>query len=126
MSARRPPLLENSPAMRRILAALKRTDMTQAEISERAFVSVTTLQKGGYMKALLASSACHVCGWNPPPVSGHWAPIYRHGAGKNVPCPPAAGNTEYTRRYRQKLGLTGRKMAKLDPFRFSLAGLLGV
>lgn len=116
--------------MRRIIAALKIADMTQAEISARAYVSVTTLQKGGYMRALMAAGACHVCGWNPPPISGHWTPIYRHGAGENVPCPPAAGNTEYARRWRHKTGANVKKirrqMAKLTPFARSLAGMLGV
>ncbi len=130
MSSRNPPTLASSPAMRRVLDVLRVADRTQAELSERAYVSVTTLQKGGYMKALLAMGVIHVCRWNPPPVSGNWTPVYRYGAGENVPPPQAAGNTEYTRRWRHKRGnslkVVQRQMANLTPSRFSMAGLLGV
>lgn len=130
MSSRTPPTLASSPAMRRIVAILRAADRTQAEISERAYVSITTLQKGGYMKALLASGAIHVCGWNPPRNQGNWTPVYRYGFGQNTPRPPAAGNTEYARRWRHKTGLAVRKvrrqMAKLTPSRFSMAGQLGI
>ena len=130
MSSRTPPTLASSPAMRRVLDVLRAADRTQAELSERAYVSITTLQKGGYMRALLAMGVIHVCDWKPPLVSGNWTPIYRYGAGENIPRPPAAGNTEYARRWRHKTGAdvkkVRRQMAHLTPSRFSMAGQLGL
>ena len=116
--------------MQRVLAVLRAGDRTQAEIVDRAYVAATTLQAGGYMKALVAAALVHVCRWVPPATSGNWAPVYRYGPGVNVPPPPPAGNTEYARRWRHKRGADQKKirrqMEKLTPARFSLAGLLGL
>jgi len=136
--------------MRRMVDVLRAADCTQAEIVERAHVAMTTLQKGGYMKAMLAMEICHICDWNPPRVSGHWAPVYRYGKGVNVPHPPAAGNLEYSRRWHRnhpnyvppsrpkkpkpagdllseaELKRVRRQAAKLTPAIFTMAGQLGL
>ena len=58
------PSKKNSPAIQRILALLaKKADMSASDISQEAFVGVTTLACGGYLKALRARGLVHVSGW---------------------------------------------------------------
>jgi predicted ArsR family transcriptional regulator len=58
------PSEKNSPAMRRILALLARkSDMSASDMSREAFVGMTTLACGGYLKALRARRLVHVSGW---------------------------------------------------------------
>lgn len=50
--------------MKRIMALLERkSDMSASDISREAFVGVTTLACGGYLKALRARRLVHVSGW---------------------------------------------------------------
>lgn len=50
--------------MRRILALLARkADMSASDMSREAFVGITTLACGGYLKALRARRLVHVSGW---------------------------------------------------------------
>jgi hypothetical protein len=58
------PSEESSPAMQRILALLARkSDMSASDMSREAFVGMTTLACGGYIKALRARGLVHVSGW---------------------------------------------------------------
>ncbi|MEI7432045.1 MAG: hypothetical protein WCL27_16480 [Betaproteobacteria bacterium] len=53
-----------SPAMQRILELLSRKgDMSASDISQEAFVGITTLACGGYLKALRNRRIIHVSGW---------------------------------------------------------------
>jgi len=53
-----------SPAMQRILELLARkADMSARDISQEAFVGITTLACGGYLKALRSKGLIHVSGW---------------------------------------------------------------
>lgn len=67
MYLRKPMIIpneHNSPAMQRILALLaKKADMSASDISREAFVGLTTLACGGYLKALRARRLVHVSGW---------------------------------------------------------------
>jgi hypothetical protein len=57
------PSEKNSPAMQRILALLAiRADMSASDISHEAFVGMTALACGGYLKALRARQLVHVSG----------------------------------------------------------------
>lgn len=89
MSSRKPPLLENSPAMQRILTAIQVADMIPIEISKRADVAISTLTDGGHLKAMRAQGHIHISGWCRPKAQGNWAPIYRAGAGTDAPQPKA-------------------------------------
>lgn len=115
--------------MQRVLACLtKRGDMTPEAISEYAFVSFTTLTKGGHLRAMEAQGLIHVCEWNPPRVSGMWAPVWRAGAGFSVLRPARVSNTEYARRWRHKRGnglkIVKRQMARL-PGLMTMLGQMG-
>jgi hypothetical protein len=130
MSTRRPPTIETSRAMQRVLACLKtRGDMTPEQISEHAHVAITTLTKGGHLRAMETQGLIHVCEWAPPRVSGMWGPIWRAGKGRSAPRPARASNTEYARRWRHKRGnglkIVQRQAARL-PWLMTLAGALGV
>ena len=58
------PSKTNSPAIQRVLALLaKKADMSASDISQEAFVGITTLACGGYLKALRARGLVHVSGW---------------------------------------------------------------
>ena len=58
------PSEADSPAMRRILAVLEiKADMSASDISHEAFVGITTLACGGYLKALRSRRLVHVSGW---------------------------------------------------------------
>lgn len=125
---RQPPTLATSRAMQRVLACLKTGgDMTPDQIAERAHVAVTTLTKGGHLRAMEAQGLIHVSDWKPPRVSGMWAPVWRAGAGRSVPRPPRVSATEYARRWRHKHGnglkIVRRQMARL-PGLMTLAGML--
>ena len=130
MSARQPPLLENSPAMQRILAALKACDLTEAEISERAFIARSSLQKGQYLSTMRRRGEIHICAWRKPLTTGNWAPIFRAGPGESVPRPAATTNSIRAKTYRHRSGnertKIKRQMRKLTPQRFTMAGQLGV
>lgn len=91
MSARRPPLLKNSPAMRRILASLQTGDLSAIEISIRAHVAITTLTDGCHLKAMREQGHIHICEWRRPNAEGRLAPIYRAGPGTDAPQPNAPG-----------------------------------
>lgn len=74
-----PPNLSNSRAMQRVLVALERKPSSSAsDISAEAFIGVTTLACGGYLKKLKAGRLIHVSGWRK--VNGRFStPLYSLG-----------------------------------------------
>lgn len=97
--------IHNSPACRRVIAALKKAGpLTAARISDLAAIGITTLNKGGYLRQMEAAGWIRVCAWQPPASSGMWTPIWTVGAGKSAPRPARQTNTEYARRWRHKIG----------------------
>ena len=129
MRPRTPPTLATSRAMQRVLACLSvRGDMTAEQLSECAHVAVTTLTKGGHLRAMELQGLIHVCDWTPPATSGMWTPIWRAGAGFSVARPARVSNTEYARRWRHKHGnglkIVRRQMARLSGL-LTLVGQLG-
>lgn len=126
--SRTPPTLATSRAMQRVLACLKtRGDMTADQLAECAHVAATTLTKGGHLRAMEAQGLIHVSDWQPPRVSGMWAPIWRGGAGRSAPRPARVSNTEYARRWRHKHGngmrIVRRQMSRLPGLMTLVGGL---
>lgn len=76
-----------SPAMQRILRVLeKKSSMSASDISNEAFVGVTTLACGGYIKTLKARGLIFVSGWRQ--VNGRFStPLYSLGCHADVPRP---------------------------------------
>lgn len=68
-----------TPAQQRILGALARhPNLAVADIAAQAFVGVTTLACGGYIRALKARRLVHVSGWRK--VRGRFStPLYSGG-----------------------------------------------
>jgi len=76
-----------SPAMQRILALLARkSDMSASDMSREAFVGVTTLACGGYLKALRAKKLVHVSGWRKT-RKGFVTPLFSLGDHPDLPRP---------------------------------------
>lgn len=64
MRSKRNILVHESPACKRILAALEAAaGLSKTEIAEVAHVSVNALSGGGYLKALRKARLIFVCGW---------------------------------------------------------------
>ena len=77
----------NSPAMQRILAVLgKKNDMSSKDISQEAFVGLTTLACGGYLKAMRTRHLLHVSGWRKT-VKGFVTPLFSLGNRADLPRP---------------------------------------
>lgn len=76
-----------TPALRRILNALERQpNLAVADISATAFVGVSTLACGGYIRALKERCLIHVSGWRK--VKGRFStPLYSIGDKPEVPRP---------------------------------------
>jgi hypothetical protein len=100
--------------MRRVLALLRRRDCTARQIADHApaAISLNTLTKGGFLRAMEAQGLIHVCDWAPPLTSGNWAPIWRHGAGDSKPRPPRQSNADYFRRWYKKRGGARRQTVR--------------
>lgn len=78
---------ENSPAMQRILALLsKKSGMSANDISREAFVGVTTLACGGYLKTLRSRRLVHVSGWRKT-HKGFVTPLFSLGNRPDLPRP---------------------------------------
>ena len=73
-----------SPAMQRILRVLEnKSSMSVSDISSEAFVGVTTLACGGYIKTLKARGLIFVSGWRQ--VNGRFStPLYSIGKQPDV------------------------------------------
>ena len=129
MSNGRQPIVTTSQACQRIKYRLRGGPLTPEQISERAFVSINTLTKGGYLRAMEAAGIIYVLRWKPPARSGMWTPVWALGAGVSVPHPRRQSNAEYVSRWRRKNGLTAavqRKSAMKSAPTASLASMLGV
>ncbi len=84
------PREKNSPAMQRILALLARkSDLSASDMSREAFVGLTTLSCGGYVKALRARGLVHVSGWRKTP-KGFVTPLFSLGKRADLPRPKFA------------------------------------
>ena len=81
------PDLVASPAMQRILQVLeKKSNMSASDLSAEAFVGVTTLACGGYIKALRARRLIFVSGWRQ--VKGRFStPLFSLGNQADVERP---------------------------------------
>ena len=81
------PDLANSPAMQRMLRVLEvKSHMSVSDISAEAFVGVTTLACGGYVKSLKARQLIFISGWRK--VKGRFSsPLYSLGHLADVPRP---------------------------------------
>lgn len=76
-----------TPAMRRILAALRREGpMSSREIADKAHVAKTSLDGGGYLKRLKAEGMIHIAGWQKN-SNGFTTPLYGVEAAKDCPMP---------------------------------------
>ncbi len=74
--------------MQRILGALlARGPMTAEVLSKTAFVSVTTLTGGGYLRHMKSAGKLHISGWAPTLNNGFAVPIYSAGAGVDAERP---------------------------------------
>ncbi len=81
------PNEKDSPAMKRILALLTRkSDMSASDMSREAFVGITTLACGGYLKALRARRLVHVSGWRKT-RKGFVTPLFSLGDRPDIPRP---------------------------------------
>ena len=81
------PSENTSPAMQRILALLARkSDMSASDMSREAFVGVSTLACGGYLKALRAKKLVHVSGWRKT-RKGFVTPLFSLGDRPDLPRP---------------------------------------
>ena len=81
------PSENNSPAMQRILALLARkADMSASDMSREAFVGMTTLSCGGYLKALHKRRLIHVSGWRKT-RKGFVTPLFSLGNRPDLPRP---------------------------------------
>jgi hypothetical protein len=73
--------------MQRILRLLAgKSDMAVSDIAAEAFVGVTTLACGGYMRALKAGSQIHISGWRKT-RRGFSTPLYSLGDAPDLPRP---------------------------------------
>ena len=81
------PEAADSPAMQRILRVLARkADMSASDLSREAFVGITTLACGGYLKALRTRRLVHVSGWRKTP-KGFVTPLFGIGDKPDLPRP---------------------------------------
>lgn len=81
------PSETDSPAMKRILAVLEsKADMSASDISHEAFVGITTLACGGYLKTLRSRRLVHVSGWRKT-RKGFVTPLFSLGDRQDIPRP---------------------------------------
>jgi hypothetical protein len=75
-------------AAERILATLRRAPgLTKEEIAERAYVSVSTLSGGGYLKSLRRDGLIFISGWQRNGSGGFTTPLFSLGSGPDYPKP---------------------------------------
>lgn len=80
-----PPDSNSSPAIQRILTLLSRkSNMSASDISREAFVGLTTLACGGYLKALRTKRQVHVSGWRKT-SQGFVTPLFSLGDHPDLP-----------------------------------------
>ena len=80
--------IDAPPAYRRIFAALTRhSGLSREEIAERAYVALTTLSGGGYLKHMRELGLIHVSGWRRNRLGSFCVPQYSAGPGEDCPRP---------------------------------------
>lgn len=80
--------LPESPACSRILAALARQGgLTREELSQAAYVGMTTLSGGGYLRRLREQGLIHISGWRRSAAGSFSIPQFSLGAGPDYPRP---------------------------------------
>ena len=89
------PSHTQTPALQRILALLQHhSPRSAAEISQQAFVSLSTLRNGGYLAALCKAGLIHVSGWQRD-CHGRTGAAYAFGPPpEKTTAPPAGRNAE--------------------------------
>lgn len=93
------PHESHSPAIQRILSILhKKSDMSASDLSNEAFVGLTTLSCGGYLKTLKAKRLIHISGWRKT-HKGFVTPLYSLGDKADLPRP------EFTDADRDSVGM---------------------
>jgi len=81
------PVSTCSPAMQRLLSVLgEKGDMSASDLAREAYVGVTTLACGGYLKALRKARLVHVSGWRKTRI-GFVTPLYSLGDRPDLPRP---------------------------------------
>lgn len=76
-----------SPAMLRVVALLKvRSPLSPKEIARDAFIALTTLEGGGYLKQLKRRGLIRIEGWSKN-HNGFTTPLYAVGSGPDCPRP---------------------------------------
>ena len=82
------PVSNSSRARERILNALRRAPgLSKEEIGERAFVALTTLSGGGYLKTLRQEMAIFISGWRRNASGAFTTPLYSVGRGEDCKRP---------------------------------------
>ncbi len=78
---------ETTPSMQRILALLDRkSGMSASDISQEAFVGLTTLSSGAYLRVLKKKGIIFISGWRKT-HKGFVTPLYSLGSGSDVDRP---------------------------------------
>jgi hypothetical protein len=109
-----------TPSMQRILDLLRRhTPLSPKEIARDAFVALTTLEGGGYLKKLKALGLIHIDGWLKN-HNGFTTPLYALGAEMDCIRPKfrsldrdSAGMAKIVSVLRKRSGLSYREIAQL-------------
>jgi DNA-binding CsgD family transcriptional regulator len=109
-----------TPSMLRVLDLLgKHTPLSPKEIAQEAFVALTTLEGGGYLKKLKALGLIHIDGWLKN-HNGFTTPLYGLGTGKDCVRPKfrsmdhdSPGMARIVSVIRQRDGLTYLEIARL-------------
>lgn len=109
-----------TPAMQRILHLLRvHTPLSPKEIARDAFVALTTLEGGGYLKTLKALGLIHIAGWLKN-HNGFTTPLYALGGEKDCIRPKfrsldrdSPGMAKIVSVLRKRSDLSYREIAKL-------------
>src|SRR5574343_778459 len=81
------PMLENSPTLKNVMAALaRRAPLSAAELAVEASVSHSTLVNVGYLKALKDAGHIFIADWGKNP-NGFTIALYRPGSTSDCPRP---------------------------------------
>ncbi|WP_263771059.1 hypothetical protein [Propionivibrio soli] len=76
-----------TPAIQRILAVLEeKGPLSAREIAQHAFIAVTTLSGGRYLKTMREAKQIHIAGWRKT-SNGFSTALYRAGVGRDLPKP---------------------------------------
>ena len=107
---------EITPSMQRILTLLDRkSDMSAVDISQEAFVGLTTLSSGAYLRVLKKKGLIFTSGWRKTP-KGFVTPLYSRGSGPDVDRPKFSDedrDSEGMARIVEALG-TGMRMTCIE------------